>query len=112
MSPVGSIMWDLGQDATLRMIVGNLMILDRTPSREALADRMEAAAANTPRLRQHPASVGGFFSRLAWGGEEGSRGHEPSPVVAGPPPGGLRQVLDPVTLLEPAPFDTKMSPWD
>src|SRR3954451_11328848 len=112
MSPVGSIMWDLGQDATLRMIVGNLMILDRTPSREALADRMDLAARSTPRLRQHPAAVGGFFSRLAWVDEEAFRGRDHIRVMAVPSPGDLRQVLDLVTLLELAPFDTKMSPWD
>jgi len=112
MSPVGSIMWDLGQDATLRMIVGNLMILDRTPSREALADRMDLAAAITPRLRRHPAAVGGFFSRLAWVDEEAFRGRDHIRVMAVPSPGDLRQVLDLVTLLELAPFDTKMSPWD
>jgi len=112
MSPVGSIMWDLGQDATLRMIVGNLMILDRTPSREALADRMDSAAASTPRLRQHPAAMGGFFSRLGWVEEEAFRGHDHIRVMAVPSPGDLRQVLDLVTLLELAPFDTKMSPWD
>jgi len=112
MSPVGSIMWGLGQDATLRMIVGNLMILDRPPSREALAGRMEAAAAGTPRLRQHPIAVPGILNRLAWANEEvfGARDH--IRVMAVPSPGDLRQVLDLVTLLELAPFDSKMSPWD
>ena len=39
LSPVEAIMWRVGQDATLRMIVGNLIILDRTPTRSALAER-------------------------------------------------------------------------
>ena len=60
MSPVGSIMWALGQDATLRMVVGNLMVLDRRPSSQALADRVDAAAASMPRLRQRPAGASGI----------------------------------------------------
>ena len=44
MSPLGSIMWGVGQDATLRMIVGNLIVLDRTPTRSALAERLGVVA--------------------------------------------------------------------
>ena len=112
MSPVGSIMWDLGQDATLRMIVGNLMILDpRLPGRHLATGSMLPPGAR-PRLRQHPAAVGGFFSRLAWVDELAFAGRDHIRVMAVPSPGDLRQVLDLVTLLELAPFDTNMSPWD
>ena len=39
LSPVEAIMWRAGQDPSLRMIVGNLIILDRGPSPEALQAR-------------------------------------------------------------------------
>lgn len=112
MSPVGSIMWAVGQDATLRMIVGNLMILDRTPSREMLADRVDAAVVGAPRLRQRPAAVSGILNRSVWVTESNFAARDHIRVMAVPSPGDLRQVLDLVTLLELAPFDSNLSPWD
>ena len=48
LSPVEAIMWRAGQDPGLRMIVGNLMILDRGPSPEALQARLAEAAERGP----------------------------------------------------------------
>jgi WS/DGAT/MGAT family acyltransferase len=112
MSPVGSIMWAVGQDASLRMVVGNLMILDRAPSKEAIADRVDVAAAGAPRLRQRPTAVSGIMSRPVWANEVTFSAREHIRVMAVPSPGDLRQVLDLVTLLELAPFDGNLSPWD
>src|SRR4029079_1823754 len=112
MSPVGSIMWAVGEDASLRMVVGNLMILDRAPSKEAIADRVDVAAAGAPRLRQRPTAVSGIMSRPVWANEVTFSAREHIRVMAVPSPGDLRQVLDLVTLLELAPFDGNLSPWD
>ena len=38
MSPVASIMWEMSQDSALRMTVGNLMILDRPVTLQALTE--------------------------------------------------------------------------
>jgi len=105
-------MWAVGQDAALRMVVGNLMILDRAPSKEALADRVDAAAASAPRLRQRPAAGSGILGRPVWVNEGTITAREHIRVMAVPSPGDLRQVLDLVTLLELAPFDSNLSPWD
>ena len=112
MSPVGSIMWGVGQDATLRMVVGNVIVLDRVPSRSALADRLGVAAEQVGRLRQRPDGSGGLRSRPVWEdvGEFDPANHVRAMAVASP--GDLRQVLDLVGLLEPSPFDPAMSPWD
>jgi diacylglycerol O-acyltransferase len=111
MSPLGSIMWGVGQDATLRMIVGNLIFLDRTPNRSALAERLGVAALSAPRLRQRPS--GGSGARTpAWIDDElfDPDNHIRGAAVASP--GDQRQVLDLIALLEPTPFDPSMSPWD
>ena len=44
-------MWRTGHDATLRMAVGTLMVLDRVPTRQAVIARLESAAEQAPRLR-------------------------------------------------------------
>ena len=112
MSPVGSIMWGVGQDATLRMIVGNVIVLDRAPTRAALAERLDNAAQHVGRLRQRPDGPGRLRTRPAWvdvaAFEAGN--HVRTTAVASP--GHQRQVLDLVALLEPSPFDPFMSPWD
>jgi diacylglycerol O-acyltransferase / wax synthase len=112
MSPVGSIMWGLGNDAALRMIVGNLMILDGAPQRAALAERLGAVAADEWRLRQHPDAPAGVLVRPAWVDEEKFDPNDHIRMMAVAAPGDLRQVLELVTLLELAPFDANMSPWD
>ena len=40
LSPMEAIMWRVGQDATLRMTVGALVILDRPPTTDALIERL------------------------------------------------------------------------
>lgn len=85
MSPVGSIMWGLGQDASMRMIVGNVMILDRPPTCEALIERLTIASAVSPRLRQRPDASPGIRSRPAWIDDEFDAGqHVRTMAVASP----------------------------
>jgi diacylglycerol O-acyltransferase len=112
MSPVGSIMWDLGHDSALRMIVGDVMVLDRAPPRSMLVERLRKASAIAPRLRQRPDAGAPILARPAWVEEEAFDPADHLRVMAVPGPGNLRQVLDLVTLLELAPFDVRLSPWD
>jgi WS/DGAT/MGAT family acyltransferase len=112
MSPVGAIMWGVGRDTSLRMIVSNLILLDRVPARADLADRLAAAAATHPRLRERPDALPGIRTRPAWVAEESFDAAKHIRTMAVPVPGDHHQVLDLVTLLEPSPFDPSMSPWD
>jgi diacylglycerol O-acyltransferase / wax synthase len=112
MSPIGAIMWGVGRDTSLRMIVSNLILLDRVPARSDLADRLAAAAATHARLRQRPDALPGIRTRPAWIEEEAFDAARHIRTMAVPLPGVHRQVLDLVTLLEPSPFDPGMSPWD
>ena len=53
LSPIESIMWRVGQDPTLRMTVGALMVLDRAPG-PSPGEQLASAARRAPRLRQRP----------------------------------------------------------
>ena len=105
-------MWGVGRDTSLRMIVSNLILLDRVPPRSELADRLAAAAAAAPRLRQRPDALPGLRTRPMWVDEEAFDASRHIRTMAVPAPGEHRQILDLVTLLEPSPFDPSMSPWD
>ena len=50
LSPSETILWRAGQDPTLRMTVGNLIILDSLPDLDELADRLAIIAQAAPRL--------------------------------------------------------------
>ncbi|MET0144543.1 MAG: wax ester/triacylglycerol synthase domain-containing protein [Ilumatobacteraceae bacterium] len=112
LSPLEAIMWRVGQDATLRMTVGTLMILDRSPTAEALADRVALVAHRAPRLSRRPDDPTGIRARPAWIDEP-----DPAPAhhlrtLSVAAPGSMRQLLDLVGLLEAIPFDPDRSPWD
>ena len=112
LSPMEAIMWRVGQDATLRMTVGALAILDRTPTTEALTERLAFAADNAPRLRRRPDDPTAMRARPAWVDDA-----DPSPgrhlrSLSVAPPGSMRQLLDLTALLESIPFDPDCSPWD
>jgi WS/DGAT/MGAT family acyltransferase len=107
-----AIMWRLGQDATLRMTVGALVLVDRAPSADALAERLARVADHEPRLRWRVDEASALRGRPAWV-------DDPDPVpdnhlraLSVAAPGSLRQVLDLVSLLESIPFDPERSPWD
>ena len=112
LSSIEVIMWRVGQDPTLRMTVGNLMILDRPPPRDALVGRLVAAAEKAPRLRRLPDDPAIVGTRLTWVEEAEFDAGAHVRTMAVPSPGDRRQVLDLVALLEPSPFDPDRSPWD
>jgi diacylglycerol O-acyltransferase / wax synthase len=112
LSPMEAIMWRVGQDATLRMTVGALVILDRPPTAKALEERLAAVAEHVPRLRKRPDDPTAMRTRPAWV-------DDPDPVpdnhlrsLSVADPGSLRQALDLIALLESIPFDPERSPWD
>jgi diacylglycerol O-acyltransferase / wax synthase len=112
LSPMEAIMWRVGQDATLRMTVGALAILDHAPTTEALSERLAVAAGNAPRLRRRPDDPTGMRARPAWvdDPDPAPERHLRSLSVASP--GSTRQLLDLAGLLESVPFDPDCSPWD
>jgi diacylglycerol O-acyltransferase len=107
-----SIMWRVGQDATLRMTLGALLIVDRPPTPTALTERLAFAVTRAPRLCQRPDEPSAVRGRPAWidDADASPEAHLRSLSVAAP--GSRRQVLDLVGLLEALPFDPQRSPWD
>lgn len=112
LSPMEAIMWRVGQDATLRMTVGALMILDRPPASAALAERLAFAAGHAPRLCRRPDDPPAMRTRPAWVDDPDPAPEHHLRSLSVAPPGSLRQVLDLVGLLESIPFDPERSPWD
>ena len=112
LSPMEAIMWRVGQDATLRMTVGALAILESSPTPEALAERVGFATDNAPRLRRRPDDPTAMRARPAWvdDPDPAPERHIRSLSVASP--GSMRQLLDLTALLESIPFDPECSPWD
>src|SRR6478609_3487885 len=111
LSPIESIMWRVGQDPTLRMTVGALMVLDRAPGTQALGEQLASAARRAPRLRQRPDDLTFTRARPAWIEDDDLDvdHHLRSAAIASP--GSMRQVLDLVALFEVMPFDHDYPPW-
>ena len=105
-------MWRVGQDATLRMTLGALLILDRPPTQEALLERLAFAASRAPRLRQRPDDPTAVRARPAWVDDDDPAVESHLRCLSVAAPGSTRQVLDLVGLLEAIPFDPQRSPWD
>jgi WS/DGAT/MGAT family acyltransferase len=112
LSPIESIMWRIGSDPTLRMTVGALMLLDRSPTAAALGDRLSTAVEHAPRLRQCPDDSTFTRTRPVWIDDPDLDVGHHFRSVAIASPGTLRQVLDLVGLFEAIPFDPERPPWD
>ena len=98
LSPIEAIMWRVGQDTTLRMTVGALVLLDKPPTAAALRERI-ASVALAPPLRRRPDDPTSTRTRPGWidDAEPDTEYHLRSAAAASP--GSLRQVLDAVALL-------------
>ena len=83
LSPMEAIMWRVGQDATLRMTVGALAILDRAPTAEALTERLAFAADNAPRLRRRPDDPTAMRARPAWVDDDDPTSRSPPALALG-----------------------------
>ncbi|HMK12932.1 MAG TPA: wax ester/triacylglycerol synthase domain-containing protein, partial [Acidimicrobiales bacterium] len=112
LSSIEAIMWRTGHDATLRMAVGTLMILDRPPDRAAVIRRLAAAAEQAPRLRWRLDDPTGTRSRPGWVENPDFSPERHLRTMALGSPGDRSQLLDLIGLLEPSPFDPDRGPWD
>jgi WS/DGAT/MGAT family acyltransferase len=112
LSPIETVMWRVGYDPSLRMTVGNLMLLDRTPDRAEVAARLGMVSEQARRLRQRPEEATYVRRRPLWTTDPDFDPARHVRILTVPPPGDLRQVLDVVALLEPVPFEPDHPPWD
>jgi diacylglycerol O-acyltransferase / wax synthase len=112
LSPIETVMWRVGHDPTLRMAVGNVMILDRPVAAATLAERLASAAAHEPRLHQLPDDPTRLRRRPAWVDDPTFDVANHLRTMTVPSPGTTRQFLDLVALIDSLPFDPDRSPWD
>jgi diacylglycerol O-acyltransferase len=112
LSPIETVMWRVGHDPTLRMTVGDLMLLDRAPARADLIGRLAAVSEQAPRLHQRPGEPAYVRRRPQWISDPDFDPARHVRTLTVPPPGDLRQVLDVVALLDPVPFEPDHPPWD
>src|SRR4051794_37851275 len=113
LSPLEAIMWRVGQDPTLRMTVGVLLLLDQPLKETELLERVAVAVERSPRLQWRPDDLTLARTRPVWVEDEDRTDTEHHVrTIEVPPPGSLRQILDLLELLEPVPFDPERSPWD
>jgi WS/DGAT/MGAT family acyltransferase len=107
-----AIMWRVGHDATLRMTVGALLVVERPPAPSALLERITRATGAAPRLRRRPDDATIARLRPAWIDDADASPERHVRTLSVAAPGSLRQVLDLIGLLESVPFDPEVSPWD
>jgi diacylglycerol O-acyltransferase / wax synthase len=112
LSPIEAVMWRVEHEPTLRMTLGNLMILDRPPTRSELVDRLTSAADQAPRLRRRPDDPSRLRRRPVWVDDPGFDAGNHVRTMTVPSSGDRRQVLDLIALIEPLPFDLERPPWD
>jgi len=112
LTPIEAIMWRAGHDDTLRMTVGTLLIVDERPSADALVERLAAAARHAPRLRRRPGDRAGTWAAPAWIEAADFEASDHLRVVPLGAPGGRRELLDLLALVESTPFEPRRSPWD
>lgn len=112
LSSIESIMWRAGHDPTLRMTIGNLILLDGPPEREALIDRLHEAALRVPRLSWRVDDPQRGRSRPVWAATADFDAGDHVRTMGLPLPGTRQQLLDLLELVEAAPFDPDRSPWD
>ncbi len=112
LTPIESVMWRVGQDATLRMTVGVLLILDRLPDPDAVRDRVGTAMAAAAPLRRRPEPQPAGRRRPVWvdEGDIAPEAHVRSLSMTSDAP--QRQLLRLIGLLEALPFDPARAPWD
>ncbi len=112
LSPMEAIMWRVGQDASLRMTIGALIILERPPTRAALIERLASAAAQAPRMHRRLDDPVAIRGRASWTDDPDSAPEHHLRSLSVARPGSMRQLLDLVGVLESVPFDPERSPWD
>jgi WS/DGAT/MGAT family acyltransferase len=94
------------------MTVGIVIVLDRAPSYDALAERFAVVMKSSPRLRLRPGNDSLAHACPAWVEDDVLDAKQYLRTAAVGSPGSLRRLLDLVGLLEPVPFDAGRAPWD
>jgi WS/DGAT/MGAT family acyltransferase len=112
LTPLESVMWRVGHEPSMRMVVSQLLILDRRIERAGLVERMRALAEEVPHLKELPNEANPLRWRPHWITDRDHDANRHVRELTLSTAGGLREILDTVALLEPLPFDPDRPPWD
>ncbi len=112
LTPLEAVMWRIGQDSTLRMTVGVVLLLDRAPDQTALQERVGTAMASAAQLRHRPEPQPAGRGRPIWvdDGDVDPEAHLRFLSMTGS--ASLPRALQLISLLEALPFEPERSPWD
>jgi WS/DGAT/MGAT family acyltransferase len=112
MSDSEAVMWAVEKDPALRSDFCNLTVLEHTPPRRRMQDKLVAALDVIPRLGQRVVSAPLRLVPPEWVDDPDFDLDYHVRVVAAPPPGGTRELLDLAAALADTPFDRSRPLWE
>jgi len=111
MSDAEALMWQAERDPVLRSSFLSITLLDRPPDIGQFRDRMAAAVAEIPRLRQRVVAPPGGIGPPEWADDPDFNLSYHVRHLALPPPGTDRQLLDMAALQYQDAFDPTRPLW-
>jgi WS/DGAT/MGAT family acyltransferase len=112
MSDVEALMWNLEKDPHLSSTFANVTLLDRTPDRGGLRERISGAAASFIRLRQHVVPAFGRMAPPEWRIDPEFDLDRHLRWTALPQPATDRDAFDLATVIANDPFDRTRPLWE
>jgi WS/DGAT/MGAT family acyltransferase len=112
MSDSEAVMWAVEKDPALRSDFCNLTVLEHTPPRRRLQEKVATALEAIPRLGQRVVSAPLRMVPPEWVDDPDFDLDYHVRTVALPPPGGARELLDLAAQLADTPFDRSRPLWE
>jgi WS/DGAT/MGAT family acyltransferase len=112
MSDSEAVMWAVEKDPALRSDFCNITILEHTPPRARLQEKLATALDAIPRLRQKVVSAPLRIVPPEWVDDPDLDLDYHVRAVAAPEPGGQRELLDLAASLADTPFDRSRPLWE
>ncbi len=112
LSPLEAVMWRVGQDPELRMVMADLIVVDGEIAAADLVGRLRSASDEATRLKEWPADPTYVRRRLHWVSEQNFDPTAHVRTLTLPSPGDLKQLLEMLAILETIPFEPGRPPWD
>lgn len=112
LSPLEAVMWRIGQDPELRLVIADLILLEADIAESDIVRRLGQASEQAIRLTQWPAEPTYVRRRLHW---VSGPTFDPAAHVRRltlPTPGDRTQLLEVLAMLEAIPFEPDRPPWD
>jgi len=112
MSDSDALLWTIGRDPVLRCTVVAVLVLDRPPRWDALADRLDAVTRAVPRLRSTVAPAPLGWGRPHWVEDDAFDLGMHLQRMGAAAPATLRSVLDVAQVRATTAFDPELPLWE